>query len=152
MEQSKDLYFVAVKVFLEDGNGNLLITKDRFGDWDIPGGRLREGDFEVPLEQIAERKMKEELGESVQYRLEDPIVMMRHERDEILATGEREKRRIFAIGYRAQYLGGDIVLGTNHEKFEWVSVETFEPEKYFTGGWLNGVKEYQQKRISYDRI
>jgi ADP-ribose pyrophosphatase YjhB (NUDIX family) len=152
MEQSKDLYFVAVKVFLEDGNGNLLITKDRFGDWDIPGGRLREGDFEVPLEQIAERKMKEELGESVQYRLEDPIVMMRHERDEILATGEREKRRIFAIGYRAQYLGGDIVLGTNHEKFEWVSIETFEPEKYFTGGWLKGVKEYQQKRISYDRI
>lgn len=152
MEQSKDLFFVAVKVFLEDGNGNLLITKDRFGDWDIPGGRLREGDFEVPLEQIAERKMKEELGESVQYRLEDPIVMMRHERDEILATGEREKRRIFAIGYRAQYLGGDIDLGTNHEKFEWVSIATFEPEKYFTGGWLRGIKEYQQKRISYDRI
>jgi hypothetical protein len=150
MEQSKDLYFVAVKVFLEDENGNLLITKDRFGDWDIPGGRLREGDFDVPLEQIAERKMKEELGEFVEYRLEEPVVMMRHERDEILLTGEREKRRIFAIGYRAHYLGGDIVLGKNHEKFEWVSVDTFEPEKYFTGGWLNGVKEYQQKRISRD--
>jgi 8-oxo-dGTP pyrophosphatase MutT (NUDIX family) len=147
VDSLKAVYFVAVKVFLEDGNGNFLITKDRFGDWDIPGGRLREGDFEVPLEQIAERKMKEELGESVQYRLEEPVVMMRHERDEILLTGKREKRRIFAVGYCAHYFGGDISLGKNHEKFEWVPIITFEPEKYFTGGWLKGVKEYQQIRL-----
>jgi len=42
--ENKDLYFVAVKIFLEDKDGRLLITKDRFGDWDLPGGRLREKD------------------------------------------------------------------------------------------------------------
>lgn len=142
MNDKKDVYFVAVKVFLEDEKGNLLIVKDRFGDWDIPGGRLKEDDFEVPLEQVVQRKMNEELGDKVQYRLEEPVVFMRHERDEILSSGGREKRKIFAIGYRAQYLGGSIQLGKNHEKFEWVAVDSFDPEEYFTGGWLKGVKEY----------
>ena len=41
----KDLYFVAVKLFLEDKDGKLFIFKDRFGEWDLPGGRLRINEF-----------------------------------------------------------------------------------------------------------
>ncbi len=144
MEDKKDLYFVAVKVFLQNSEGKLLITKDKFGDWDIPGGRLRDNDFNVPLEEVVARKIKEELGE-ISYKLGEPAVFMRHERDEILSTGEREKRRIFAIGYKAEYLGGDLKLGGNHEKLEWVDLNNFIPEDYFTGGWLQGVKEFQFK-------
>jgi ADP-ribose pyrophosphatase YjhB (NUDIX family) len=145
MIHEKDLYFVAVKVFLEDSNSNLLITKDRFCGWDLPGGRLREIDFDVSLEDVVERKIQEELGGDVRYELGDPIVFMRHERDEILSSGEKEKRRIFAVGYRADYLGGEICLGSNHVAFEWVSKNDFDPEQYFTGGWLKGVREYLQK-------
>ncbi len=146
MNSSKDTYFVAVKVFLEDSKGNLLITKDRFGDWDIPGGRLRENDFATPLEEIVARKMVEELGFDVKYTLGKPTVFMRHERDEILASGEKQKKRIFAVGYSAVYAEGDVVLGKNHEKFEWVPLATFKPADYFTGGWLKGVEEYISKR------
>lgn len=145
MENNKDVYFVAVKVFLVDSDGNFLITKDRFGDWDIPGGRLRSQDFEIELEAIIDRKIKEELGEKMEYKLREPIVFMRHERDEILPLGDREKRRIFAIGYLADYKAGEVTLGKNHEKYEWVSISTFKPEDYFTGGWLKGVKEFQEK-------
>lgn len=146
MEQTnKDVYFVAVKVFLQDEKGRMLITKDKFGDWDIPGGRLRENDFLTPLESVVGRKIKEELGDKIKYELGEPIVFMRHERDEILASGERAKRRIFAVGYNAKYLGGDLSLGKNHEKHEWVSVDSFVPEDYFKGGWLQGVKEFQGK-------
>ena len=140
---NKDLYFVAVKIFLLDNAGNLLISKDKFGDWDIPGGRLREMDFDTPLPDVVARKMKEELGVEVQYQLAQPVVYMRHERDEHLPDGTRDKRRIFAIGYEANYLGGELELGKNHEKFEWVPLKTFKPEEYFTGGWLKGVKEFQ---------
>jgi ADP-ribose pyrophosphatase YjhB (NUDIX family) len=142
---NKDLYFVAVKIFLVDSEGNLLITKDCFGDWDIPGGRLREEDFTVSLEAVAERKIKEELGGNVIYKLGKPALFMRHQRDEILSSGEREKRRIFAVGYSARYQEGEITIGKNHEKYEWVSLKTFVPEDYFTGGWLQGVKEFQLK-------
>ncbi len=139
---NKDLYFVAVKVFLEDDKGNFLITKDRFNAWDIPGGRLRPEDFDVDLEDVLDRKIKEELGSDVIYELHEPIVYMRHERNEILAEGKTEKRRIFAIGYRAKFILGEIELGDSHEKYEWVSRSDFKPEDYFEGGWLKGVKEY----------
>jgi ADP-ribose pyrophosphatase YjhB (NUDIX family) len=139
---NKDTYFVAVKVFLRNDEGKILLTKDRFGDWDIPGGRLRESDFEVPLEQVVARKIGEELGTSIDYVLEKPVVFMRHERDEILGDGTRAKRRIFAVGYSAEYKGGEIKLGKNHEKSEWISIKDGKPEDYLTGGWLKGMKEY----------
>jgi ADP-ribose pyrophosphatase YjhB (NUDIX family) len=142
---NKDHYFVAVKIFLQDASGRLLITKDRFGDWDIPGGRLRENDFDAALPDVVARKLKEELGDSVLYELGEPVIFMRHERDEILADGRREKRRIFAIGYKALYKGGEPKLGKNHERYEWVEFKSFKPEAYFKGGWLKGVKEFQAR-------
>lgn len=141
--ENKDIYFVAVKIFLLDSKENLLIIKDRFGDWDIAGGRLREQDFDVPLEKVAERKIREELGEDVKYKLGGPVLFMRHERNETLPSGNKEKRRIFAVGYTAQYNGGEIKIGKNHEKYEWVPLKTFNAEDYFTGGWLKGVKDFQ---------
>ncbi len=138
----KDTYFVAVKVFLEDGKGNLLVLKDRFGDYDLPGGRLLLDEFSLPLEQVVARKMQEELGAEVMYSLGKPVVHMRHERDEVLQSGKKEKRRIFAVGYTAEYDGGEITLGKNHERYEWVSLRTFRPAQYFTGGWLRGVQDY----------
>ena len=126
---SKDLYFVAVKVFLEDGKGNLFIFKDRFGDWDLPGGRLLQDEFSVPLEEVVARKLKKELGVETKWQLGEPAVFMRHERDEIFADGKREKRRIFAIGYKAKYLGGEVNLGKNHTESKWVPLEMFKPEE-----------------------
>jgi ADP-ribose pyrophosphatase YjhB (NUDIX family) len=142
---NKDVYFVAVKIFLQNEKGELLITKDCFGDWDIPGGRLRENDFDTPLENVVERKMHEELGDGIVYRLGGVVLFMRHERNEILSSGERETRRIFAIGYRAKYIGGEIQLGESHAEYKWVDIKTFTPEDYFTGGWLKGVREFQEK-------
>lgn len=144
--ENKDLYFVAVKIFLLDKDNNLLITKDRFGDWDIPGGRLKENDFNISLEMVLDRKIKEELGNNILYKIGDPVVFMRHERDEILYSGNREKRRIFAVGYEGKYSGGDLNLGKNHEKCEWVPLNNFVPENYFTGGWLQGIKDFQDKQ------
>lgn len=135
----KDTYFVAVKVFLEK-NGQLLILKDNFGDWDLPGGRIKQDEFETPLEQIVKRKMNEELGTAIQYTLIKPAVFMRHERQE--AVERNPTVRIFAIGYSASHDSGEITLSPRHTEMKWVDKDTFEPEKYFSGGWLKGVREY----------
>jgi ADP-ribose pyrophosphatase YjhB (NUDIX family) len=140
VNKSKDLYFVAVKVFLRDGD-KLLITHDIFGAWDLPGGRLRKDEFGKPLYEVVERKMREELGDKVQYELGEPNnVFFRVEREE--AGLNNQKVRIFAIGYDAKYLGGELGMGDHHDQMEWVNMRDFEPEKYFTGGWLTGVQEY----------
>lgn len=146
MAVKKDLYFVAVKVFLENKDGAILIVKDRFGDWDIPGGRLREMDFATPLEDVVGRKMNEELGANIEYTLGKPTVFIRHERDEHLDDGSREKRRIFAVGYSAKYCGGDILLGENHDKFIWLNQDD-DAAQYLQGGWLQGVLDYWGARL-----
>ena len=134
--QSRDLYYVAVKAFLED-KGNLFIFKDSYGHWDIPGGRIQKREFSVPLEGILQRKIREELGASVRYRLGKPIIFMRHERKE-----RGSNVRIFAIGYNMTYLSGKIRLSKRHTKSIWVPIKDFNPNAYFKGGWLKGVKEY----------
>ncbi len=139
----KDTYFVAVKVFLEK-DGKLLIMKDNFGDWDLPGGRIKPDEFETPMEDIVERKMKEELGDNIEYEIGEPAVFMRHERVEN-APGNPTVR-IFAVGYEGKLLGGEIHLSTRHSEMLWVDPKDFEPEDYFKGGWLKGVREYLAKQ------
>jgi len=144
VESPKDLYFVAVKLFLRDGD-KLLITHDIFGDWDLPGGRIKRDEFNTPLEAVIERKIKEELGDQVAYKLGKPEVFFRVER---LEQSSQETVRIFGIGYAASYSGGKIVLGNHHDNTEWVDIKTCEPEKYFKGGWLSGVQDYLGKNRS----
>ena len=138
----KDLYYVAVKLLLRDGE-KLLITHDIFGDWDLPGGRIRKDEFSSSLESVIERKVREELGDQVSYVLGQPVVFFRVERHEHNLGGQIV--RIFAVGYEAQYTGGEIALGEHHDQMEWVDVATCKPEEYFTGGWLVGVSEYLAK-------
>lgn len=137
-KSDKDLYFVAVKLLLRDGN-KLLITHDIFKSWDLPGGRIKPEEFNKSLESVIERKINEELGPNAKYRLGSPKVFFRVERIE---HGLNEKVRIFAVGYEAKYLGGKLQLGKHHDRMEWVDINSFNPEDYFTGGWLTGVKEY----------
>ena len=140
---SKDRYFVAVKVFLEK-DSKFLIIKDGFDQWDLPGGRLLTSEFEVPLETIIKRKLTEELGNNFSYELEKPNIFMRHERVEE-APGNPTVR-IFALGYRAALVSGSISLESHHKELLWVDPLDFNVELYFTGGWLSGVKEYIQLR------
>ena len=134
----KDLYFVAVKLFLRRDN-QLLITHDIFGAWDLPGGRIRITEFDAPLENVIKRKVKEELGASVEYELGKPLVFFRVERIE---QSSGEVVHIFAIGYEAKITNGEPELGDHHNEMKWVDVKTFKADKYFTGGWLTGVQEY----------
>lgn len=135
----KELYYVAVKVFLEK-EGKLLILKDGFGQWDLPGGRLKKDEFSTPLEDVVTRKLKEELGENIRYTLGKPVVYMRHERKETTSVGDYA--RIFAVGYEGTFQSGEITLPSHHQEMKWVDIKTFSPEEYFTGGWLDGVREY----------
>lgn len=135
----RDLYYVAVKLLLRDGD-KLLITHDIFGDWDLPGGRIRANEFETPLEKVIARKIAEELGAGVKYELGQPVVFFRHERHEQDQGGK--KVRIFAVGYQAEYVGGELKLGEHHDQYQWVDTKTFKPVGYFTGGWLRGVQDY----------
>ncbi len=147
--EEKETYFVAVKLFLER-DGKLFIFKDRFGDWDLPGGRIRKDEFEKPLAQVIERKIAEELGPGVKCEVGMPLVLMRHERKEAETPGN-PAIRIFAIGYAADWKAGEVKLSSLHTEMQWVDPADFRPEDYFTGGWLQGVREYLALRRKKER-
>ena len=137
--EQKDTYFVAVKIFLQK-EGKLLILKDNFGDWDLPGGRIKKDEFEKPLDEIIKRKMSEELGNDITYAIGKPVVFLRHERVE--ASPGNPTVRIFAIGYEGALESGEVKTSERHPEMLWVDLFSFRPEDYFKGGWLKGVQEY----------
>lgn len=139
----KDLYFVAVKLLIRDGD-KLLITHDIFGAWDLPGGRIKKDEFKTSLPSVIARKMQEELGSDFKYSFGEPTVFFRVEREE--HGLDNKMVRIFGIGYEASYKGGEIQLGDHHDQYEWVDIKTFKPENYFVDGWLEGVREYLAKQ------
>jgi hypothetical protein len=140
--KSKDSYFVAVKLFVRDGD-KLLILHDIFGSWDLPGGRIKKDEFNTPLKDVITRKIHEELGGSIKIKVgQSNGIFFRVERWE---EGLDMTVRIFAVGYNANYLGGEVEVGKHMEKYKWVDVKTFKPEEYFKGGWLVGVQEYLDK-------
>jgi 8-oxo-dGTP pyrophosphatase MutT (NUDIX family) len=138
-EYDKDLYFVAVKVFLRDNN-KLLIIHDIFGDWDLPGGRIKKDEFSISLDSVIHRKIKEELGDEIHYS--KPIQNGVFFRVERLEHDLNRNVRIFAVGYEAEYKKGKITLGKHMDDFKWVDISNFDPKEYFKGGWLNGVEDY----------
>jgi 8-oxo-dGTP pyrophosphatase MutT (NUDIX family) len=141
----KAVYFVAVKVFLRDG-GKLLIIRDKWGVWELPGGRIRPDEFQKPLAETVARKVREELGENVEYSEPKPTgTFFQVARTE--ETGELQKQqvRIFAIGFEAEYRGGEIDLGDHHEELKWVDVETFQPLELQENDWMRGVEEYLEQ-------
>ncbi len=136
----KDPYFIAVKIFLEKDD-TFLIMKDKFGDWDLPGGRIKKFEFATPFSDIIKRKMSEELGDNFTYQVAAlPQVLMRHERVE--ASPGNPTVHILGLGYRAQLVAGLPEMSDAHVLMEWVDKKTFNPKDYFTGGWLAGVEEY----------
>jgi len=135
----KDRYFVAAKAFLVR-DGQIFIFKDRFGDWDLPGGRLRRDEFQTPLEDVLRRKLHEELGTEVRCQIGGPAIIMRHERRE--AAPGLPIARIFALGYPTAFLSGEIRLSPQHLEYRWAALATLRPEDFFTGGWLAGVQDY----------
>ncbi len=140
----KDTYFVAVKLFLER-DGKLFIFKDRFGAWDIPGGRIKKHEFATPIPEVIARKMAEEVGPQVQYEVAaHPEILMRHERVE--SSEGNPIVRIFGLGYIAEWKSGEPQLSEAHTELLWVEPTSFKPEDYFTGGWLKGVEEYLKIR------
>lgn len=114
--------FVALKAFIVR-DGKVLILREsgsyvdstQTGKYDVPGGRLQPG------ENFAEglrREVKEETGLDVAFG--QPFHM-----GEWRPTVRGEQWHIVATFVRCESLTGDVVLGTDHDAYEWV-----EPSEY----------------------
>lgn len=115
--------FVALKAFVER-DGNILVLREsgsyvdstQTGKYDVPGGRLNPG------ENFAEglkREVKEETGLDVEFGT--PFHM-----GEWRPTVRGEEWHIVATFVRCQSPAGDVVLGPDHDAFEWIDPAAHE--------------------------
>jgi 8-oxo-dGTP pyrophosphatase MutT (NUDIX family) len=105
-------YLVSLKILVRKGDKYLFLTDVFSGKFDLPGGRINDDERNVPLADIINREVPEELGPDLKYKLGDLAFQFRV----LTQTGAH----IFISVYEADYLSGTVQLSSEHTNFEWI--------------------------------
>jgi ADP-ribose pyrophosphatase YjhB (NUDIX family) len=104
-------YHVGQKVLLRDGDKYLVLFSAR-GLFDWPGGRIDTVEDDLPLVEILDREIKEELGNDVEYRLGDIAFQSRRFWNGI---------RVFLSFFEAEYVDGEVQISDEHSMSKWMT-------------------------------
>ena len=118
-------FFVSLKLLLKKGNKILVLKEADTRFFDIPGGRIDENEIKAPIQKVLKREVREEIGADVKYKVLNFAPVAIHRRFKNLA-----KDRAFKIVFEAKYLSGDIKLSFEHESYEWVDPQKFNPKDW----------------------
>ncbi len=137
------LFQISLKLILEDAEGRILGLKNTpdssvAGFYDLPGGRIGSDELEAAYADILAREVEEEIGTAVRYELEPyPVSLGRHN----YYSKERGcDNSVLMVFFRANYLGGKVRVSEEHVGYEWIDPRTAALERYFTAGWLEGLR------------
>ncbi|MFA6278939.1 MAG: NUDIX domain-containing protein [Candidatus Paceibacterota bacterium] len=137
--------YIGVKGIIVNGEGQVLITQEPThyvggGKWELPGGKIAEGEEETPLEQILMREIQEELGETFQIQIGGIIDVMRRPwtKPEALAD------QVFLVVFKCSYKSGEVNLSHENEGFAWITASELTQYE-FVSGYLPVLEKYFQK-------
>ena len=144
-------FHISLKVILENEKGEILGLKCKDekgpldGYYDFPGGRIDSNELDVAYEDIIKREMIEEIGKDAIYegKFLCPVSTGKFK---YFSHKLQKDNCIFMLFFKAKYLGGNILVSDEHKGFEWLDLKTDPPEKYFTLGFLDGIKEYLKNK------
>lgn len=143
MNGNEASYHIGLKLLLSRGSTGrefLFLTTAPNGRIDLPGGRIDKSEHYTPLEEILEREVREELGDSIRYKLGKPLFQFRRH-------FENKGFRVFITVYEAEFLSGEIRLSDEHSRYEWVNPKnvTFKEEGFFHPEAFLAFKKYFEK-------
>lgn len=141
-----DLYQVSVKAIIRREDGRVLGLNGRVGGsfegfYDIPGGRIEESEFTIPLHDIIQREVAEELGPDIRFRVSDgPVAVGRHQ--------NKQGQHVLYVFFEGVIDTADVALEVSHEHegWAWLDVSTVPLEKLFVSGILEGMKQWYTAR------
>ncbi len=116
------IFHVALKIALRRGSEVLFLRTSDSNSIDLPGGRIDNTEYLIPLEKIIAREVREELGPQVKYRLGKPAFHLR-------VYFPKRKIYIFQAVYEAQYISGDIKISSEHSSYQWVNPTEYRFKK-----------------------
>ena len=128
---------VGMKMLLKRNDEYLFLTDAATGKIDFPGGRINDDEYDVPLEIVIKREIREELGEGLRYELGKPALQYR-------ARAGSENPFVFLTIYEGDYLGGEIQLSAEHTAFRWLDARNadFKKEDFFNTEAYLAFKQY----------
>ena len=113
--------YKAVRIVIQNKQGEILILKrnsidsDYPGLWDVPGGGVDDGE---ELIEAAEREAKEECG--LEIKIEENY----------FNDFYHPQKKIHVYGFKADLIGGDILLSDEHTEFKWISKDELKNFEY----------------------
>jgi len=132
-------FYVDQKAFIER-DGKVLVLNDPILGLDFPGGKIQEG--EVDWTDALKREVQEETG--LEITVGEPFTAWHFKMPE--GPHRNAGKDLFLVGYRCAYTSGEVVLSSEHDKYEWVDKDTYQ--KYADNdidGYFQALKTYFER-------
>lgn len=144
-KSEKDFYQISQKLILKNKDGKILLLKALdfhgiyAGFYDFPGGRIHKDEFTIPLSDVLNREVKEEIG-AVKYKLNPrPVAVARHLIPAKISSLKRDVHVLYLL-YEADYTSGEINISDEHTGYIWEDPNTIELKKLLKSGNLDGLR------------
>ncbi len=112
------LFYVGQKAFINKDNEILIIGDPKEG-LDYPGGKIQED--ETDLSESLKREVREETG--LEIKVGTPFATWSN----IFPAHHRlAGKKVFLIGYKCEYVSGEVQLSHEHDKFQWVNKDNYK--------------------------
>jgi 8-oxo-dGTP diphosphatase len=138
MNKKQDaLFCVGQKAFIEK-YGEVLILNDPIEGLDFPGGKVQVG--ETDFGEALKREVREETN--LEIKIGDPFTIWYNE---FFPPHRNAGKKVYLVGFRCEYVSGEIKLSDEHDWYKWVTKENYREvqedsdyfralEKYFAKG------------------
>ncbi|MFH0951910.1 MAG: NUDIX hydrolase [Patescibacteria group bacterium] len=141
-----DYYQISQKLLLKNSKDEVLmlkaLPKDTYaGFYDFPGGRINTDEFTIPLPEVLQREVREEIGD-VQYTLNTaPVAVGRHLIPANISRSGRDTHVLYLL-YEGEYQSGEVTISHEHTGMKWVDLTKEDPEKLLSSGNLEVLQMY----------
>lgn len=140
MKEKNQEFHIGLKAFIRKNNALLILREsDRYksgGKWELPGGRIKNTEVNLPLEKVLTRELSEELGDAVKVKI-----------GKVLFVWKRlthPDKKVFLVGFDCSYKAGDIKLSDEHTDFAWIKVKDTKNYR-FVDGYKEVIVNYFKK-------
>lgn len=112
-----EIFYIGQKAFI-DKDGQVLVLRDPIEGIDYPGGKIQQG--ETSLAESLKREVREETG--LEISVGNPFITWM---SELPKSHHNAGKKVFLIGYKCDYISGEVALSNEHDKFYWVTKDNY---------------------------
>lgn len=110
------VFYVGQKAFINKG-GEVLVLGMK-NSLRYPGGKIQDG--EDDLVESLKREVREETG--LEITVGEPFVTWKYV---FKNTHKFAGKNLFLVGYKCEYVSGEVVLNDEHDSYRWVNKDNY---------------------------